>query len=379
MKITILGKGNAGCLTALHFGYYTRNRKDVSIELLYDPNIPPEKVGQATLLGPPQLLWAALGLDWYDNPIKATPKFGILYENWGKKNTKVFHPFFFNAVGLHYEPARLQDTILKSKYFKVQEKHVDNYDEIDSDFIFDCRGKPITNWEDYAMLTNPLNAVLLGEGKSKECDINWTRAVATPDGWTFVIPNTTKTTSYGYLYNDIITPIKKATANFKRLFSLAKKGIYLNEKVDNFKFRNYVAKKPIIDNRIILGGNRLFFLEPLESTAVESYLHWARLVWGWIMDKKTNPQSIAQKFNTYVTQTQNFILWHYKYGSKYDTPFWKATERLKIIDPIFDQTLEDAKRSSMIELLADKGSFNPTLYGQWTTWNFKCWYDGMTK
>ena len=380
MKITILGKGIAGCLTALHFGYHARLIKNISVELIYDPNIPPEKVGQATLLQPPQLLWSALGLNWYDNPIKATPKFGILYENWGKKNDKIFHPFSFHGVGLHYNPAKLRETILKSKYFKTQEKHIDNYNQIDSDFIFDCRGRHITNWKDYKMLINPLNAVLLGEGKSKECDINWTRAVATPDGWTFVIPNTTKTTSYGYLYNDKITPIKKAAANFKKLFNLAKQGIYLDEKVDNFKFKNYVAKEPIIDNRIILGGNRLFFLEPLESTAVESYLTWARFIWEWIINQRTTPDLLTSKLHTYVNQTQNFIMWHYMYGSKYKTPFWKNAKKLKIKDPIFDRILTEAKRSSMIELLdTKKPGFNATLYGQWAMWNFKCWHDGMPK
>ncbi len=379
MKITILGRGNAGCLTALHYAYYTRNRTDISVELLYDPNIPPEKVGQATLVQPPQLLWQALGLNWYNNPIQATPKFGILYENWGKKNDKVFHPFSFHSVGLHYNPAKLQETILKSKYFKTQEKHIDNYNQIDSDFIFDCRGRHITNWKDYKMLINPLNAVLLGEGKSKASDINWTRAVATPDGWTFVIPNTTQTISYGYLYNDKITPINEAATNFKKLFKLAEQGIYLNEKVDNFKFKNYVAKTPIIDNRIILGGNRLFFLEPLESTAIESYLEWARFTWDWIIDKKTTPELITNKFHTYVNQIQNFIMWHYMYGSKYDTSFWEAAKKLKFEDPVFDSTLAEGTRSSSIELRDTGSGLQDISYGQWKRWNFKCWHDGMTR
>jgi len=379
MKITILGKGNAGCLTALHYGYHTRNNKNISVELLYDPNIPPEKVGQATLLEPPKLLWAALGVNWYDNPIQATPKLGILYENWGKKNDKVFHPFSFDAVGLQYNPAKLQETILKSKLFSVQEKHIDSYDQIDSDFIFDCRGRHITNWNDYKILTSPVNAVLLGEGKSKECNINWTRAVATPDGWTFVIPNTAQTISYGYLYNDKITPINKATTNFKKLFNLVEQGIYLNEKVDNFKFKNYVAKKPIIDNRIILGGNRLFFLEPLESTAIQAYLFWARSVWDWIIGEEAAPDLIVNKFHTYVDQTQNFIMWHYMYGSKYDTPFWKAAKKLKIKDPLFSHLLGYAKKSSMIELRDTAIDLHTATYGQWSPWNFKCWHDGMTK
>ena len=44
----------------------------------------------------------------------------------------------------------------------------------------------------------------------------------------------------------------------------------------HLNFNNYMAKNPVIDNRIFLTGNRLFFVEPLESTATASYLYWAR-------------------------------------------------------------------------------------------------------
>ena len=77
------------------------------------------------------------------------------------------------------------------------------------------------------------------------------------------------------MYNDTITSLKEATANFKKIFKLAKHNYYLGDKVNNFKFKNYLAKEPIQDN-VILSGNRLFFLEPLESTAVGAYLQWAR-------------------------------------------------------------------------------------------------------
>ena len=91
MKITILGRGNAGCFTALYFAAagYSEGRKDY-VELIHDKDILPEKVGQGTLLDPPRILWAALGINWYDNPIDATLKAGILYENWGKKKEKSF-------------------------------------------------------------------------------------------------------------------------------------------------------------------------------------------------------------------------------------------------------------------------------------------------
>ena len=368
MRITILGRGNAGCLTALHYGYYTRHLKNISVELIHDPDIYPEKVGQGTLLGPPDLLWKALGINWYDNPIDATPKFGILYENWGKVNKQAFaSPFPFNHVALHYSPVKLQEVILKSEYFNVQEQHIDDYGQIDSDFIFDCRGKHITNWKDYDTLINPLNSVLLREEESKDCDINWTRAVATPDGWTFVIPNTSQTTSYGYLYNDEITSTKEASDNFEEVFSLT------NKKAHNLKFKSYVAKIPIIDERIILGGNRLFFLEPLEATAIEAHSFWARRTFDWVINGITTPFLVTQEILKYIHQIQNFIIWHYTYGSIYNTPFWNISRELKVEDPEFDRILELSKKFSMIDLLD-----NNERYGQWNGWNFKCWYNGMT-
>ena len=375
MKITILGRGNAGCLTALYYSYYTRNQSDVYIDLIYDPDIPPEQVGQATVLEPPGLLWKALGINWYDNPIDATPKLGILYENWGKKNHKFFHPFPLNDVTIHYTPSRLQDVILESGYFDVKEKHIDDYNQIDSDFIFDCRGGAY-NQDDYYDLINPVNSVLLGESNSKECDINWTRAVATPDGWTFVIPKTTQNTSYGYLYNDKITSIEEASANFEKLFDFSKGEI---EKKTSLKFNNYIAKRPIIDDRIILGGNRLFFLEPLEATAIQAYLFWAQRTFWWIIDKRYKPNFAIEEFYKYTSQLQNFILWHYVFGSKYNTPFWRYAQEFTINDDEFHKIVFAIKKFSLIDIIDDRIDIgvSPHGYGQWMPWSFKNWYEGM--
>ena len=376
MKITVLGRGNAGCLTALYYSYYTRNQKDIHIELIHDPDIPPEKVGQATVLEPPGLLWKALGINWYDNPIDATPKLGILYENWGKKNHKFFHPFPLNDITLHYTPSKLQDVILESEYFNVEEKHINDYNQIDSDFIFDCRGRHTNKQDDYYNLINPVNSVLLGESNSKECDINWTRAVATPDGWTFVIPKTTQNTSYGYLYNDKITSIEEASANFEKLFDFSKGEI---EKKTSLKFNNYIAKRPIIDDRIILGGNRLFFLEPLEATAIQAYLFWAQRTFWCIIDKRSNPNFATQELYKYTTQLQNFILWHYVFGSKYNTPFWRYAQEFTINDDEFHKIVFAIKKFSLIDIIDDRIDIgvSPHGYGQWMPWSFKNWYEGM--
>ena len=64
MKIAVVGAGNAGSFTALHWSWYARHA-GVEVELIYNPDTPPERVGQATLLDPPHLLWAATGFNWY--------------------------------------------------------------------------------------------------------------------------------------------------------------------------------------------------------------------------------------------------------------------------------------------------------------------------
>ena len=371
-KIIILGRGNAGCFTALHLSYYL---KDYKVELIYDPDVPPEKVGQASILEAPDLLWKTLGADWYRNEIQATNKLGILYENWGKKNKYIFHPFSFNATGMHYDPKKLQETILNSGLFKVKRKSIKDPHTLNASFVFDCRGQRINDYSDYHMLDNPLNSVILGQ--SQQCDPKqlWTRAVATPDGWTFVIPNTKNTTSYGYLYNDEITSLKQAASNFKKIFKLAKPNYYLGDKVNNFKFKNYLAKEPVQDH-VILGGNRLFFLEPLESTAVQSYLYWARLCYDYITHEERK-ENMVYRFKESIRKVQNFIYWHYTQGSAYNTPFWKKASKYKIKDDEFYSILNYVKKTPAIQLRDERIPKHRTTYGQWLPISFKLWHEGV--
>ena len=61
-KLSIIGAGNAGCITALHYGYYGKDLFDVT--LYYDPSIPIERVGQGAVLSSTGLIYLALGIDW---------------------------------------------------------------------------------------------------------------------------------------------------------------------------------------------------------------------------------------------------------------------------------------------------------------------------
>jgi len=367
MKVSVVGGGNAGVFTALYWSFYGKDQ-NIEVELIYNPEIPPERVGQATLLFPPHILWQTLGFNWYNNPIHATFKSGILYEGWGQVNDKVFHDFPSDAMAIHYCPWEMQSYVINSGLFKVVEKSIEEVNNIDSDLIFDCRGKP-DDYSDYEELINPTNACILAKPNWDTTKSLWSRHVATPDGWTFVIPTHTTSPSndycVGYCYNSNITSKEDAEKNMLEMFDV--------EVTKHVNYRNYVAKNPVIDDRIVLNGNRLFFLDPLESSSTQTYIELARFVLN------NGVKDASNQFRRYIKQVQNFVLWHYNCGSKYDTPFWDYAKSLKFIDSKFDHILRDVKNDSWYDIHHNLNENSAPTYGQWTPYAFKLWYDGMTK
>jgi len=395
MKIVIIGGGNAGVWTALHYGYHTRNDKNIEIELIYNPEIDSFPVGQGTLLNALQLLWLACGTDWYHNEIRATPKLGILYENFSKKNKNIYHPFPLDHIAFQADPKYLQKYILNSGWFGVKEGNVTDLDTVDADVIFDCRGNTKTDDIEYESLYSPVNSVLLAVGPSPAKPQLWSRHVATPDGWTFVIPNTTETTSYGYLYNSDITPLETAKTNFRETFPEASESYSGHfdhrEEVVNLPFESYMAKEPLrIDSngrKIILNGNRLAFLEPMESTAIGIYLDVAGMTYNWVVNDEmvhslcsTNMNKAIYNIYTMIHEIRTFILWHYTNGSVYDTPFWKTAQAetslmFKEPNETFENIIDIIKSTSNVEVRSIEFFRSHMDYGQWPASSIKLWYD----
>ena len=372
-KVSVVGGGNAGCITALYLSWY---KKELEVELIYNPDVPCERVGQASVLDPPKLLWAATGFNWYNNPIHATFKSGILYEGWGQYNEKLFHGFPAHSMAMHYCPWEMQKHVLNSGHFKVTEGDVDPKD-VDADYVFDCRGKP-KDFSDYDDLINPTNAAILAKPNWDTTKAFWSRHVATPDGWTFIIPTHSESPSHdycvGYCYNSNITSKEDAESNLSSMFDVEIK--------KHLKFKNYLAKNPIVDDRIFLNGNRLFFLEPLESSSVQAYVECARFFVDYIITKKESIEQAACSAKQYIRQLQNFVLWHYHFGSKYDTPFWDYATKLSFKDKTFDAMVEYCLQTSKRDILPKSyGGMTSELsqYGQWPANSFKVWYEGMTK
>ena len=364
-KIAIIGAGSAACTTALHYYLYGKDIFD-KITIYYDPSSPIERVGQGSTLLFADKLYNAFGLNWYNNNlIKATPKNGILYENWGKKVDEIYHNFPMAFQAIHFVPELLSKLLLECGLFNVVEKRIEDPEkEIDSDFIFDCRGKNNRDPEIYNQLISPLNHVILSRKNEVDLKMTHTRCVATPDGWTFVIPNS-DSISYGYLFNKSITDIETAKNNFKELFDV--------EPDIDFHFDNYIAKNIFSGERTILNGNRLSFLEPLEATSISFYDWVARSSWDYIVDgvgKDECNNSVQKEMN----RIQTFILWHYQNGSKYDTPFWEYAKSLPFNpDDEFLKILDTTRKKDLYFCRNEKEN----LYSQWTLNSFKVWEENI--
>ena len=359
MKIAIVGAGNAGCITALHYrrylnGVFTKSangfqKGECEISIYHSPDKHPiERVGQGTISPIVELIGEVLDIDWNNNPIDATFKNGILYEGWGKKEDKFHHSFKMDEMSMHFVPQKLSNLVLNSGHFDVVEKVINDPEkEIDADVIFDCRGRNNRDKSNYETLINPLNSVLLCKKEGRDSDLLYTRTVATPNGWTFVIPNV-DSVSYGYLYNNSITSKEDATEDFLERFNLP-------EIDGDLTFENYMAKSAFVGERTVLNGNMYGFIEPLEASSMGVYQHICRQAWDCLFGKQ--PLKISDNnIRQYMKETETFILWLYQYGSKYNTPFWKYAKSLPF--------KPNDKFKAMLDNPAYKGQ-----YGQWEGWN----------
>lgn len=360
-KIAVVGAGNAGCITALHYHCWGRLELD-KIIVYHDPSVPIERVGQGTAIKVADLLFNTLGIDFIENnPIKATVKHGIMYENWGKRD--IFHSFPLSTVGCHYIPHLLSQVTLESGLFDVVEKKITNPEkQIDADYIFDCRGRTQKGFKDSSKkLNNPLNSVLLARKEGQDLSLTYTRCVATPDGWTFVIPNY-DSVSYGYLYNKNITDIESTKQNFVQMFGVD------FDLIANIEFDNYIENNVWDGSKTILNGNRFSFLEPLEATSTGFFLNVAREAWDHIFNQKSK-KDCNTSIQEEMKRIETFVLWHYQAGSRFNTPFWDYAKNLKFNpDKKFLYMKDFANQTDHIDQCTNKEP-----YSQWSFHSFNKW------
>ena len=318
-KLTIIGRGTAGCYAASHFAA----NSDLELELYYDPDTKVQTVGESGNLLLPKALQRNLGIN-YENmsQIDATFKVGVTKLHWndGKKYVNWFPP---GSTSYHFFAHGLQNLILdRLKYrMKIIPARVDPKD-IDSDFIMDCSGKPAV-YDDFYYLSErddsiPVNAVYVTECPWTVPKYNTTHAVARPYGWVFAVPLANRL-SVGYLYNRNINTLDEVKEDVKEVFK--ELDVIPSERTQAFDFDNYYRKQNFVD-RVCYNGNQSFFLEPLEATSIWTMNYIQHMAYDvWLKDK---PIEVAnQEYVEKMGQIETCIMLHYFAGSEFNTEFWK--------------------------------------------------------
>lgn len=366
-KITIIGAGTAGCLTASSF-LNEVNKYD--IELIYDPNIPPAAVGEATNYSVANFLSVVYNFNEADLiKCKGTKKFGIQKNNWGPKD--YFHPFLFANYAFHLDSKEFQKLILSklSKVITVKEQSIDNIKDIKSDYIIDCRGK----YEDSEVNfidSIPVNASYVTQCFWDKPEFEHTLTIARPYGWVFGVPLQDRC-SIGYLFNSSINNVEEVKEDVKEVF----KEFNLNpsEKTNLINFKSYYRKNNFNGN-VFYNGNASFFTEPLEATTFEMQVTTA-----FMIKEAINTGTIGNKqFQTHweedIKKQIVMINLHYLNNKNYNTDFWKEASKNAnnlIRDVALDEEFRAVISSSFIyDDYINKQKAPKVGYGTWPTSSF---------
>jgi tryptophan halogenase len=207
----------------------------------------------------------------------------------------------------------------------IVEGNVASYDDIDSDFIFDCSGAPKDFSDCNVLETIPVNSVYVTQCYWDVPKFQHTLTIARPHGWVFGIPLGNRC-SIGYMYNNTISTIEEVQEDVKGIFEQF--NLTPSSTTNSFSFKNYYRKQNF-QGRIAFGGNASFFLEPLEATSIGFMDIIQRLATDRWSGKEDHTNEIYLRD---VREYEVMIMLHYLAESNFDTDFWRfARERTKLV------------------------------------------------
>lgn len=348
-RIAVIGRGTAGSLAAASV---THQLADDEYELhhIYDSRIPVIGVGEGSWPSLVQELAQLTNLphEKIQQQIKGTRKYGVAFEGWGRRSQNFIHYFTPQQVSYAYHLAA--DLLAELLHESANAKHIDakvlditrmdsgariDFEERASetyDLVFDARGFPkeLDTEQSINISFIPTNTAVI-----RRCPAimqnedglvlqhTYTRAVARPHGWVFVIPLTAHT-SYGYIFNRDVSDLDAVEADFDEL--LDSDGVPEFEHRAVIQFPNFVHRQ-LFDGVVARIGNAAAFMEPLEATAIVS----AQLQIGMVLHIRLNRalehiDRDAPVVNRFLVNTilryGLFVGWHYSCGSIYQSEFW---------------------------------------------------------
>lgn len=325
-KLAVVGKGSGGALSIIHFLKYT----DWELEWYHDPNIPTQAVGEGSNILFPSHLWETLNFTHDDlNYLDGTVKTGIYKEGWGEEGKQFFHSFLPPNVGYHFSALKFQDYVINkfkgSKRVKIIEQNVSDYNDIDSDYVLNCAGKPKNQSDLITSRYIPVNSVYVTQCDWDFSQFQHTLTIAKKHGWVFGIPLKNRC-SIGYLYNNNISTLEEIKEDVQEIF--ARFNLKPSDKTNAFSFGNYYRRLNF-GPRVCHNGNASFFLEPLEATSFSTMIQLNHLIQN-VWDKPEMETKIyaQDRYFSIILEIQAMIMMHYFAGSKYKSEFWDfAKER----------------------------------------------------
>ncbi len=350
-RIAVVGRGTAGSIAAASV---TRLHPDRDHELhhIYDSRIPVIGVGEGSWPSLVQELrrLTQLSHESIQQRLKGTRKYGVSFEGWGRRNRHFTH--FFTPQQVSYAYHLSADFLADLLHESTRARHIDakvlDIKRVEGgaqvefegraperyDLVFDARGFPreLSSDRHIDISFIPTNTAVIRrcppimreQGSGPVLQHTYTRAVARPHGWIFVIPLTVHT-SYGYIFNRNLSGLDEVEADFDAF--LDRDGVPEFEARAVIPFPNFVHRH-MYDGAVARVGNAAAFMEPLEATAIVS----AQLQIGMILHMRLNRsvknlERDAPVVNRFLVSNMLcyglFVGWHYSCGSGYDSEFWR--------------------------------------------------------
>ncbi len=376
MKVSIVGAGTAGLITALILKIRFRT---LEIEIIKSDKIGIIGVGEGTTEH-----WKQFA-DFCDIPYQelikktgATLKYGIMFEDWTD------HTYFHNIIGqvesvkfgqyqagyiysiinnltpkqytsdfcfqnkiatdsianqLHFNTFKLNDFLLKKCQAiginviedEITDLKFNDFGNISclfsknnkykSDFYIDCTGfkrlligKLGAKWISYSKYLPMNEAIAFPTGDTKEYT-PYTLAKAMTSGWMWRIP-TQGRWGNGYVFNNNYINAEQAKKECED---------YLGYEVHigkNIKFEAGALDRAWIKNCVAVGLSSSF-IEPLEASSIGTTIQQAFILIHKIINyKKSDIDSYNVSFNRIVENIRDFVVLHYITNKK-DSAFWK--------------------------------------------------------
>ena len=350
-KIAVVGRGTAGSLAAATVASLHPD-SDYELHHIYDSRIPVIGVGEGSWPGLVEQLQELTSLphEAVQQRLNGTRKYGVAYEGWGRCNRDFTHYFAPQQVSYAYHLSAdlMADLLQECTHARHIDAKVLDITKVEGgaqvefedlapkryDLVFDARGFPRELHPDQHIEISfvPTNtavirrcpAIINEEKHGPVLKPTYTRAVARPHGWIFVIPLTVHT-SYGYVFNRDVSSLGEVESDFDAF--LEADGVSEYEQRAVIPFPNFVHRE-IYDGAVARIGNAAAFMEPLEATAIGS----AQLQIGMVLHMRLN-RSIehlerdAPVVNRFLIDKilcfGLFVGWHYACGSTYDSEFWR--------------------------------------------------------